>query len=143
MVYLDTSFVAPLVIAEGTSDAVEAYVLKLKPGEVTTSLWTQVELASLVSRKRRMGEFSGAEAEAVRREFDRVLSESFELLLPSAPDFATAARYLEMPGSRLRAGDALHLAIAVNQGAKQILTLDMGLIDAGQQMALPVTRGIG
>lgn len=143
MVYLDTSFIAPLVIAEDSSDAVEAYVLKLKPREVTTSLWTQVELASLVSRKLRMGEFSGAEADAVRAEFDRVLSESFELLLPKAPDFATAARYLETPGTGLRAGDALHLAIAVNHGARQILTLDMGLIDAGRQMTLPVTHGIG
>ncbi len=143
MVYLDTSFIAPLVIAEDSSDAVEAYVLKLKPGEMTTSLWTQVELASLVSRKLRMGEFSGAEADAVRGEFDRVLSESFELLLPTAPDFVTAAKYLETPGTGLRAGDALHLAIAVNHGARQILTLDMGLIDAGRQMTLPVTRGIG
>lgn len=32
MVYLDTSFIAPLVIAEASSDAVEAYVLKLRPG---------------------------------------------------------------------------------------------------------------
>ncbi len=143
MVYLDTSFIAPLVIAEDSSDAVEVHVLKLKPGEVTTSLWTQVELASLVSRKLRMGEFSSAEADAVRGEFDRVLSESFELLLPTALDFATAAKYLETPGTGLRAGDALHLAIAVNHGARQILTLDMGLIDAGRQMTLPVTRGIG
>lgn len=67
MVYLDTSFVAPLVIAED-SDAVEAFVLKLKPGELATSLWTQVELASLVSRKCRMGELSASQARAVRRE---------------------------------------------------------------------------
>ena len=46
-----------------------------------------------------MGKFSGPEVEAVRREFDRVLGESFELLLPTAPDFATAAKYLEMPGT--------------------------------------------
>ena len=68
MLYLDTSFIAPLVIAEDTSNAVEAFVLKLKPGELATSLWTQVELASLVSRKVRMGELSAAEAEAVCRE---------------------------------------------------------------------------
>ena len=57
MVYLDTSFVAPLVIAENSSDAVEAFVLKVKHGELTTSMWTQVELSSLVSRKVRMGEY--------------------------------------------------------------------------------------
>jgi len=142
MVYLDTSFVAPLVIAEDTSEAVEAFVLKLKPGELTTSLWTQVELASLVSRKVRMGELSGPEAEAIRREFDRVLGESFEMLLPAAADFAGAAKYLEVPKTGLRAGDALHLAIAANHGATKILTLDAGFIDAGKLLKLPVMRGM-
>jgi uncharacterized protein len=142
MVYLDTSFIAPLVIAEDSSEAVEAFLLKLKPGELATSMWTQVELASLVSRKVRMGEFSEAEAESVRREFDRVLSESFELLVPAAADFAAAAKYLETPRTGLRAADALHLAIAANHGAKKILTLDHGFLDAGKQLKLPVTRGI-
>ena len=142
MLYLDTSFVAPLVIAEDTSNAVEAFVLKLKPGELATSLWTQVELASLVSRKVRMGELSTAEAEAVRREFERMLSESFELLVPSAADFAAAAKYLEVPKTGLRAGDALHLAIAANHGARKILTLDAGFIDAGKQLKLPVSLGL-
>ena len=89
-----------------------------------------------------MGELSAAEAEAVRREFERMLSESFELLVPSAADFAAAAKYLEGPKTGLRAGDALHLAIAANHGARKILTLDAGFIDAGKQLKLPVSRGI-
>ena len=142
MVYLDTSFVAPLVIAENSSGAVEAYVLKVKPGELTTSMWTQVELSSLVSRKVRMGELSDSQAEAVRRQFDRVLSDSFEILAPTAADFAAAAKYLEIPKTGLRAGDALHLAIAANRHAKRILTLDPGFLKAGKLLNLPVTRGI-
>jgi predicted nucleic acid-binding protein len=142
MVYLDTSFVAPLVIAERSSDAVEAFVLKVKPGELATSLWTQVELSSLVSRKVRMGELSDVNAQAVRREFDRVLSESFEMLVPTVADFAAAARYLEMRKTGLRAGDALHLAIAANHRAKRILTLDQGFLEAGKLFKLPITRGI-
>ena len=142
MVYLDTSFVAPLVIAEGTSDAVEAAVLKLKAGELTTSLWTQVELASLVARKVRMGELSVPEAVAVRREFERVLGESFDMLLPAAADFATASKYLETPKTGLRAGDALHLAIAANHGARKILSLDRGFLEAGRRLKLPVSRGV-
>ena len=142
MVYLDTSFIAPLVIAEDTSDAVEAYVLKLKPGDLATSLWTRVEMASLVSRKIRMGEFSQSQAAAVRREFDRALGESFELLLPTAGDFARAVNYLETHKAGLRAGDALHLAIAANHGAKKILTLDAGFVAAGKRLKLPVSSGI-
>ena len=142
MVYLDTSFVAPLVIAENSSDAVEAFVLKVKPGELTTSMWTQVELSSLVSRKIRMGDLSDSQAEVVRREFDRVLGESFEILAPTAADFAAAAKYLESPKTGLRAGDALHLAIAANHRAKRILTLDEGFLEAGKSLKLPVTRGV-
>jgi hypothetical protein len=142
MVYLDTSFVAPLVIAEKSSDAVEAFVLKVKPGELTTSMWTQVELYSLVSRKVRMGELSDSQAEVVRREFDRVLAESFEMLAPTAADFAAAAKYLESPKTGLRAGDALHLAIAANHRAKRILTLDQGFVEAGKMLKLPVTLGV-
>ena len=104
MVQLDTSFVAPLVIAEATSDVVEVAVRKLPAGELTTSLWTQVELASLVSRKIRMGKLSDAEAEAVRREFERVLRETFDALVPRGPDFVEAGKYLAMPRTGLRAG---------------------------------------
>ena len=142
MVYLDTSFIAPLVIAENSSDAVEAFVLKVKPGELATSMWTQVELASMVSRKVRTGELSDSQAEVVRREFDRVLGESFEMLAPTAADFAAAVKYLESPKTGLRAGDALHLAIAANHRAKRMLTLDRGFLEAGKLLKLPVTRGI-
>ncbi|WP_296810531.1 type II toxin-antitoxin system VapC family toxin [Thiocapsa sp.] len=142
MVYLDTSFIAPLAIAEETSDSVETFVMTLLPGDLATSLWTRVELASLISRKRRMGELSDTQAEAVRRELARLLEESFLLLVPTTADFALAARYLETPASGLRAGDALHLAIAAGQGAETILTLDAGFIRAGRLLHLPVARGI-
>jgi predicted nucleic acid-binding protein len=142
MIYLDTSFIAPLVIAEDASDAVEAYVLKVKSGDLATSLWTQVELSSLVARKVRMGEVPESDADELWRKFDLVLGEYFELIVPAAADFATAARYLEVPRTGLRAGDSLHLAIAANHRASRIVTLDRGFIEAGKLLKLPVTRGI-
>lgn len=142
MVYLDTSFIAPLVLAEDNSDTVEALVMKVKPGQLATGMWTQIELASLVARKLRMGELSVTEAEAIRSEFRQLLEESFKILLPTAADFATASQFLEMPKTGLRAGDAFHLAIAANHGAKKILTLDQGFIKAGKQLKLPVSAGI-
>ena len=51
MLYLDTSFIAPLVLAEPESEAVEAFVLKVKPGELATSSRTQVELALISSMR--------------------------------------------------------------------------------------------
>ena len=142
MVYLDTSFIVPLLIAEDSSDAVEAVVMKVKPGELATGMWTQVELASLVARKLRMGELSATDADAVRRECRQILKESFKILLPTAADFASATVYLEMPKTGLRAGDAFHLAIAANHGARKILSLDQGFIKAGKHLKLPVSAGL-
>lgn len=139
MIYLDTSFIAPLVIAESGSDAVEALVMSVKSGELATGMWTQIELASLTARKLRMGDLSASEASAVSHQFTQVLAEYFQILLPTAADYATASRFLEMPKTGLRAGDAFHLAIASNRGAKKIFTLDQGFIKAGKQLKLPVS----
>lgn len=142
MIYLDTSIVAPLVIAEDASDAVEAFVRRIKPGELATSLWTRVELASLVARKHRKGELSESQAQAVRGQFEQLLEESFALVLPAAADYLVAAKFLSEPKIGLRAGDAFHLAIAANNGASKILTLDAGFMAAGKLLKLPVSRGI-
>ena len=142
MIYLDTSFIAPLVINEKTSDAVEALVIKVKPGELATSMWTQIELASLVARKLRTGEFSALEAESVRRELAHLLDESFQIILPVAADFAVATQFLAVPKTGLRAGDAFHLAIAARHQVKKIYSLDKTLIKAGKQLKLPVNAGI-
>lgn len=142
MIYLDTSFIAPLVIAESSSDAVEALVMSVKSSELATSMWTQIELASLTARKLRVGELSASEAGAVSHKFTQVLAEYFQILLPTAADYASATRFLEVPKTGLRAGDAFHLAIAANHGAKKIFTLDQGFIKAGKQLKLPVSSGI-
>ena len=71
-----------------------------------------------------------------------ILGELFEILPLAAADFELAVKYLEIPKAGLRAGDALHLAIAANHGAKKILTLDKGFVDAGKSLKLPVTCGI-
>lgn len=141
MLYLDTSFVAPLVIPEESSDAVEAFLRDCED-ELATSQWTRVELASLVSRRVRMGEFDEAQAEAIRKTFEQLLVQSFVLLAPSVADFVTAAQLLTPADTGLRAGDALHLAVATNHGAKRVYTLDRGLLKAGERLKVPVSSGI-
>ena len=142
MVYLDTSFLAPLAIPEDTSEAVERYLCALDPGSLCTSLWTRVELASLLSRRQRMGEFDGEQAERIRAAFDRVLRKSLHLLVPTADDFVAAAELLRDAASGLRAGDALHLAVARNRGPMPVLTLDRGLVKAAKRLGIEAGTGI-
>jgi hypothetical protein len=141
MVYLDTSFIAPLAIAEASSESVEAFLLRCEV-ELATSQWTRVELASLVARRVRMREFDTDQADAIRAVFDQLLAESFTTLPVATADFMTAETLLGKADTGLRAGDALHLAVARNHGAKTLYTLDRGLLKAGELLKLPVSAGI-
>jgi NADP-dependent 3-hydroxy acid dehydrogenase YdfG len=71
-----------------------------------------------------------------------MLGESFAVLLPNVEDFDLARRYLNRFETGLRAGDALHLAIASNHQVAAIYSLDRTLLAAGKMLALPVSRGI-
>jgi predicted nucleic acid-binding protein len=68
---------------------------------------------------------------------------SFTVLLPKANDFGLARQYLGRTESGLRAGDALHLAVAHNHRAAAIYSLDKTLLKAGKILRLPVSMGIG
>ena len=140
--YLDTSFITPLLLTETTSADVEAYVGKVAAGSLYISHWTALELASVVAREVRVKRLTEADAHTVLEEFDRLVSDSLNVLTPTVADFILAREYVERFATGLRGGDALHLAIAANHGANKILTLDHGFLDAGKQLKLPVARGI-
>ena len=142
VLYLDTSFITPLLLKESTSADVEAYVGRLAAGSLYISHWTALELASVVAREVRMKRLTEADARIVLAEFDILASDSLNVLMPTVADFGLAREYVERFGTGLRGGDALHLAIAANRGASKILTLDAGFIDAGKLLKLPVARGI-
>lgn len=142
MYYLNTSFITPLLLTEATRTDVESCVGKLPAGILCISYWTALELASVVTREVRMKRLTEADARLVLAEFDVLVGDSLKVLIPTAGDFALVREYVERFATRLRGGDALHLAIAANHGAKKILTLDTGFIEAGKQLKLPVTRGI-
>lgn len=142
MLYLDTSFVAPVVLNEDVSPQVEAFLAKQAAGNLAVSQWTRVEFCSLVAREVRMKHFSTQTAEAVIAEFESLVQESCQVWLPSAADYDLARTLLARFDTGLRGGDALHLAVARNQGADKVLTLDEGLLKAAKLLKIPAARGI-
>ena len=142
MVYFDTSFLAPLVRTEATSFAIERFVSALAPENLAVSRWTLVEFASLLAREVRMGGFTTKDADAVEMQFTKLVQNSFDTLSIANADFDLARRYLARYDTGLRAGDALHLAIAQNNKATAIYSLDSVLLKAGHTLGLPVSRGI-
>ena len=139
MFYFDTSFIAPLLLPEAASDAVEAFVHSLRSGLLATSAWTRVEFASLVSRRVRMRELDEDQATAVRMRFEQLLSESFRIVIPGAADYDTATMFLRNHKSGLRGGDALHLAVAHNQKMLMLYSLDARMVEAAQKLGIRAT----
>lgn len=62
--YLDTSFLAPPILQEATSETVEAFIATLSPEQLCIRQWTRVEFASLIAREVRMGSFARARRHA-------------------------------------------------------------------------------
>jgi len=142
MLYFDTSFLAPLILEEASSAKIETFFAKLPAGELYVSHWTRVEFSSLVAREVRMGGLAESDARLAIAQFDELVADSFQILAPSVADFELAKAYIQHFATKLRAGDAMHLAIASNSGAKTLYTLDEGLLNAAKLMKVHASRGI-
>lgn len=123
MLYFDTSFLTPLIRAEATTAHVQRFVAGLPKEQLTTSHWTRVEFSSVLAREVRMGRLDPRDAAAVDARFEALVTASFVVLLPTAEDYGLAKRYIGNYATGLRAPDALHLAVAVNNMAESIFTL--------------------
>ena len=142
MQYFDTSVIFPLFVPEATSKAVIAFVDSLPPEQLTVSHWTMLEFASVLGRHVRAGRIDRSFADEVTARFERLVAGTFRVLLPTAADFTLARQWLADPARGLRAGDALHLAIAGNNDARAIITFDKNMLRAGRDLGLALSTGI-
>ena len=141
MRYFDTSFLVPLILPEATSEPISGFLEALSGEDLAISHWTRVEFASLLAREVRMGGLDAGTAREAGSQFERMIGESFVVLLPNRDDFDRAREWLGNFETGLRAGDALHLAIAGNRGADAIYSLDKLMIAAGKTLGLPASAG--
>ena len=141
MVYFDTSFIAPLFLPEPDSERIENLVRSLRSGSLAVSHWTHVEFASLLGRRARMKELTERQAAQVLTLFEQLIVDSYHVILPTVGDFDLAVHLLENRRTGLRAGDALHLAIAQNHRAEQFYTLDAGLLKAAATYGISASAG--
>ena len=141
MRYFDTSFLVPLILPEATSEPIAGFFEALPADNLTVSHWTRVEFASLLAREVRMGGLDAMAALEAGSRFEAMVGDSFTVLLPNRDDFDRAKDYLTHFETGLKAGDALHLAIAGNRGAEAIYSLDKRMIAAGETLGLPTSAG--
>ena len=133
MLYVDTSILVAALTAEIETDRIQAWLTAQPVDQLTISDWTLTEFSAALSMKVRTGQMSIAHRNLSLAGFNQLIANSFEILLVTGSHFRTAARLADRYASGLRAGDALHLAIAIEYGAT-LSTLDKKLAEAGAEL---------
>jgi predicted nucleic acid-binding protein len=139
MVYLDTSAAVPLFVREPSSSTVDAWFESCAE-PLLSSDWIVTEFASALSLKERAGALSTKDARAAWRGFEDFCESGLRLLTVSRQAFREGARLARQPGHGLRAGDALHLAVALEAGAGTIATLDTTLVTNARRLKLRTVK---
>ena len=137
MIYLDTNLVVALCAREQDSDRVEAALASIEE-PLITSEWTRVEFTSAIGMKVRNRELSEPLARRALADYYQAFEPGIGVVTPSRDDYILASDYLQDLKSGLRSGDALHLAVAFNQKATRLLTLDKVFIKAARGIGLSV-----
>lgn len=136
MHYLDSSVVAAILLRDPKSERAEKLLLSLRGEPQLISHWTGVEICSAIARRLRRREISARDAARARLAYDEEFVAKHDVLMPTAADYSRARSLLAVDGTRLRAGDALHLAVALNHGVSTFRTLDRDLREFAVQSGL-------
>lgn len=137
MIYVDTSAIVAALTREATTLRVQNWIELQPEGELSISPWVATEVSSALSIKTRTGALTienRAEIMAIWAELQR---EIFVTIPIAANHFETAARFADQHELSLRAGDALHLAVASSAGYR-LATLDTTMADAAPKLGVPV-----
>lgn len=137
--YLDTSAAIPLFVPEPASDQVTMW-LESNADSLVSADWILTEFASALSVKIRRGELAPKQANAVLDNFSTFTQTGLRLVEVNRGTFVRAVELIQNTRSGLRAGDALHLATALETGAETIVTADGQLEKGALFQGLCVTK---
>lgn len=139
MYYLDTSVLVPLFVKEKKSSLVRQFFEQYSQHtELAISIWTVTEFTSAIGMKVRLKEFSDDLAKKAIKIFKEAFQKNITVFSLEDADFNLAVEYLTEFSLGLRAGDALHLAIAQRQNAKKFFTFDQKLLELAPKFKLQI-----
>ncbi|OGA96146.1 MAG: hypothetical protein A3G27_19665 [Betaproteobacteria bacterium RIFCSPLOWO2_12_FULL_66_14] len=135
MIYVDTSALVPMFIREPKSEAVIEW-LESSGEHLAISEWSLVEFASAAAIKVRTGQASASIAKQAAVRLHEFARKHCAVAVPGREEFRRAAELAADQALRLRAGDALHLAVAGSLGAQAILCLDDAMLESARSLGM-------
>ena len=123
MVYVDTSTLVALLTREPSASLVAAWFAGNTEPLVSAD-WCAAEFASALAAKQRAKQLRPAHVKAAHAAFEQLSAGGVQLLPVSRAAFQQAATLCRTYTVGLRAGDALHLAVALESGCTALAGLD-------------------
>jgi len=137
MIYVDTSALVPVFIREPKSEAVIGW-LESSGERLAISEWSLVEFVSAAAIKVRTGQTAATLAKRATARVYEFARKHCTVAVPGREEFRRAAELAGYDSLRLKAGDALHLAIAASLNAQGILCFDDVMIEAAKALGMNV-----
>ncbi|SDK73437.1 hypothetical protein SAMN05192566_2279 [Methylophilus rhizosphaerae] len=130
MCYVDTSVIVAMLTHEPKSLAcIDWFKNQKQPPQ--SSDWLITEFNSAISLKLRTGQLQTDQALAILQTFETLINGGIKLL-PINREIYSQAGALICSNPNLRAGDALHISVALGAGIKEFVTLDNNQAKAAQ-----------
>jgi uncharacterized protein len=127
VVYLDTSVLVALVANEPGASSIKRWLAGPSSAPLCSADWCVPEVASALSLKVRTGQLDELQADKAWQAFGAACDGLLDLLPVQAADYTAAAQMCRVTQAGLRAGDALHLAVALRCGCDTLLAFDQNL----------------
>lgn len=135
MIYVDTSAFVPMFVREPKSESILNW-LESSRAELAISDWTLVEFASATAIKVRTGQVDAGLAKRAAARANEFAADYCAVATPGRGEYRRAAELAADQALKLRAGDALHLALAESLKATAILCLDEDMTASAEALGI-------
>ena len=135
--YVDTSVIVSLLTDEPKTQACKDWFSGLKQAPMSGD-WLITEFYSAIALKQRIGQLRQKDVKATIHQFENLTNNGGIKLIPIARETFAKAGKLTQQYANTRAGDALHLSVAMQCEAKAFVTLDNAQAASAKQLGFEV-----